>query len=51
MDPNLNVDFAADWGKKELEEITYCEAVMGSLMYVALATWPDMTDAVATLSC
>jgi hypothetical protein len=44
------LDLAEDWGKKELEDITYYQAVVESLMYAALATWPDMSFADAALS-
>jgi len=51
MDPNIKLDLAEDWGEKELEDITdYDQAVMGSLMYAALATRPVISYAVAALS-
>ena len=52
MDPNVNFDLAEDWGEKELEQedITDYQAVVGSLMYAALATRPDILYAVASLS-
>jgi len=52
MDPNVKLDLAKDWGEKELEQedITDNRAVMGSLMYAALATRPDISSAVAALS-
>ena len=42
MDPKLKLDLAKDQGEKELEDITDYQAVMGSLMYAALATQPDI---------
>jgi len=50
MDPNLQLDLAEDWREKELEHITNYEAVVGSLMYAAHATWPDISYAVVALS-
>jgi hypothetical protein len=46
----LTLDLAEDWGEKELEDITDYQAVVGSLMYAALATRPDISYAVAALS-
>jgi hypothetical protein len=37
-DSDVKLDLAEDQGEKELEDITYYQAVMGSLMYAALAT-------------
>jgi len=50
MDSNVPLDLAEDWGENELEDITDYQAVVGSLMYAALATRPDITYAVAALS-
>jgi hypothetical protein len=52
MDPNLQLDLAKDWGEKELdqEDITDYQAVVGSLMYAALATCLDISYVVAALS-
>jgi len=50
MDPNIKSHSAEDRGEKELEDITDYQAVVGSLMYAALATWPDISYAVAALS-
>jgi hypothetical protein len=50
MDPNVKLDLAEDRGEKELENITDYQAVVGSLMYTALATQPDISYAVAALS-
>jgi hypothetical protein len=50
MDPDVKLNWADDWGEKELEDITDYQAVVGSPMYAALATRPDISDAVAALS-
>jgi hypothetical protein len=52
MDPNVMLDLAEDQGKKELEQedITDYQAVVGSVMYPAVATRPDISYAVAALS-
>jgi len=50
MDPNVKLDLAKDRGEKELDDITEYQAVVGSLMYAALATRPDISYAVAALS-
>jgi len=50
MDPNVKLDLAQDRGEKELKDITDYQAVVGSLMYTALATRPDISYAVAALS-
>ena len=50
MDPNVKLDLAEDPGEKELEDITDYQAVVGSLMYTALATGPDILYAVTALS-
>ena len=52
MDPSVKLDLAKDRGEKELEQedITDYQAVMGSLMYSALATQPGILDTVAALS-
>jgi hypothetical protein len=49
MDPNVTLDLAEDRGEKELEDIIDYQAVVGSLMYAALATRPDVSYAVAAL--
>jgi hypothetical protein len=51
MDPNVKLDLAEDRGEKELEDITVYQAVVGSLMYAALATRPDISYADAALCC
>jgi len=50
MDPNVKLDLAKDRGEKELKDITDYQVVVGSLMYVALEPWPDISYAVAALS-
>jgi len=50
LDPNLKLDLAEHRGEEELEDITDYQAVVGSLMYAALATRPDISYAVAALS-
>jgi len=50
MDPNVELDLAKDRGEKELKDITDYQAVMGSGMYAALATRPDISYVVTTLS-
>jgi len=50
MDPNIKLNLAENWVEKELEDITDYEAVVGSLMYTALATRPDISYVVAALS-
>jgi len=44
------LDLAEDRGEKQLEDITDYQAVVGSLMYAALATRPGISYAVAALS-
>jgi hypothetical protein len=49
MDPNVKLDLAEDRGEKELKDTKGYQAIVGSLMYVALATPPDISFAVAAL--
>ena len=49
MDPNVKLDLAEDRGEKELKDIEGYQAIVGSLMYAALATRPDISFAVAAL--
>ena len=49
MDPNVKLDLAEDRGEKELKDIKCYQAIVGSLMYAALATRPDISFAVAAL--
>jgi len=46
MDSNVRLDLAESRGEKELKDIIDYQAVVGSLMYAALATWPDILYAV-----
>jgi hypothetical protein len=50
MDPRIILDSAEDRREKELEDITDYQAVVGSLMYAALPTRPDISYKVAALS-
>jgi len=50
MDPNVKFDLAKHWGEKELKDTTDYQAVVGSLIYTALATWADNSYVVASLS-
>jgi len=50
IDTNVKLDLAEDQGEKQLEDITDYQALVGSLMYAALATRPDISYAVAALS-
>jgi len=49
MDPNVKLDLAEDWGEKELKDIKGYQAIVGSLMYAALVTRPNISFAVAAL--
>ena len=49
MDPNVKLDLAENRGEKELNDIKEYQAIVGSLMYAALATRPDISFAVAAL--
>jgi hypothetical protein len=51
IDPDERLDLAEDREEKKLEDITDYQAVVGSQMYAALATRPDILYAVATFSC
>jgi len=50
MAPNIKLDLAEDRGEKELEDITDHQAIVGSIMYAALATRLDISYAVTALS-
>jgi len=50
IDPNVILDLTYDWGQKQLTDITDYQAVMESVMYAALATRPDISYVVASLS-
>jgi hypothetical protein len=49
-DPNVKFDLAKNQVEKKFEDITDYQAVVGSLIYGALATWPDISYTVAALS-
>jgi hypothetical protein len=49
MDPNVKLGVADDRGEKELNDINGYQATVSSLMYVALATRPDISFAVPAL--
>jgi len=51
MDPNVKLDLADNRGEKELDKdrVKHYQAIIGSLMYAALATRPDISYAVAAL--
>jgi len=49
MDPNVKLDLAEDWREKEQKDIKGYQAIVGSLMYAALATWHVISFAVAAL--
>jgi len=46
---NVKLDLAEDRGEKELKDMKRYQAIVGSWMYVALATRPDISFAVASL--
>jgi len=48
-DPNIKLYLAEDRGENELKDIKGYKAIVGSLMYAALATRPDISFAVAAL--
>jgi len=49
MVPNIKLDFADNRGEKELdkESVKHYPVIVGSLMYAALAMWPNISYAVA----
>jgi len=49
MDANVMLDLAEDQGEKELKDIKGYQAIVGSLMYAALATRPEISLAVTAL--
>jgi len=50
MDPYVKLDLAENHGEKEMEHITDFQAVMGILIYRALATQQDILYPVVALS-
>ena len=50
-DPNITLDLAEHQREKEFEDITDYQAVVGTLMYAALATRADISYEVGTHSC
>jgi len=50
MDPNVQLHLAKNRGEKKLEDITDYQAVVGALMYAALAIRPDISYGVAAVS-
>jgi hypothetical protein len=49
-DSNVKLDLAEDREETELNDITDCQAVLGLGFYAALATWQDISNAVAARS-
>jgi len=49
MDPNVKLDLAEDCGEKQQKDIKGYQAIVGSLIYTALATQADISFAVAAL--
>jgi hypothetical protein len=49
MNPNVTLNLAEDRGEKELKDITDYQAVVGSPMYAAFASRPDISYAVTSL--
>jgi len=51
MDPDVKLDLADNQVEKELDKdsIKHYQAIVGTLMYTALATRPDISYAVAAL--
>jgi len=45
----VKLDLANNWGEPKLKDIKGYQAIVGSLMYAALATQPDISFAVAAL--
>jgi hypothetical protein len=45
----VKLDLAEDQGEKELKDIKSYRAIIGSLMYMAHATWPNISFAVAAV--
>jgi hypothetical protein len=49
MVPNVMLDLAEDWGEKELKDVKVYQAIVGLVMYTALAIRPDISFAVTAL--
>ena len=49
MDAHVKLDLAKDRGEREVDPLKY-QTIVGSLMYIALATRPDISHAVSALS-
>jgi hypothetical protein len=49
LDPNMKLDLAEDQGENKLNNIKAYQAIVGSLLYAALATLPDISFAVTAL--
>ena len=49
MDVHVKLDLAASRGEREVDPKD-CQAIVGSLMYIVLATRPDISYAVSALS-
>jgi hypothetical protein len=49
MDPKVKLDLSEDRGEKDLKDIKVYQAIVGSLMYMALATQLDISFAFAAL--
>jgi hypothetical protein len=49
MNPNVKLDLAEDRGEKEIKDIKSYHSIVGSVMYVGLATRHNISFAVAAL--
>ena len=49
MDVHVKLDLAKDRGEREVDPLKY-QTIVGSLMYIALETRPDISYAVSALS-
>ena len=49
MDVHVKLDLAKDRGERKVDPLKY-QTIVGSLMYIALATRPDISHAVSALS-
>ena len=48
MNPDVKLDLVEDQGEKELKDIKGYQAIVGSVVYAALATWSGISFAVAS---